>query len=114
GRLAKNRYFPLRWLVRWVDEYRGFDGVVAAAREWGERRVAARDPRPFFLLLHTYQVHDYYLYDPPVDDGELERGPELSARFAGRLSVHPSELLTASQDDLDAFRRIYEGRIRAV
>ena len=113
-RLAKNRYFPLRWLVRRVDEVRGFEGVVGAVREWGERRREARDARPFFLLLHTYQVHDYYLYDPPVDDGQRDSGPEFSERFAGRLSVHPSELLTASQADLDVFRGLYAGRVGAV
>lgn len=113
-RLAKNRYFPLLWLVRWVDEVRGFEGVLAAARAWGERRKEARDDRPFFLLLHTYQVHDYYLYDPPLDEARRGSRSELSARFAGRLSVHPSELAAASQADLDVFRALYEGRVRAL
>ncbi len=113
-RLAKNRYFPLLWLVRWVDEVRAFEGVLAAAQTWSERRSEARDGRPFFLLLHTYQVHDYYLYDPPLDDAPRASGPGFSARFAGRLSVHPSELLAASQDDLDGFRARYEGRVRAL
>jgi arylsulfatase A-like enzyme len=112
-RLAKNRYFPLRRVVRWVDENRGFEGVVAAARAWGAERSAS-DTRPFFVLLHTYQVHDYYIYDPPVDDGVLEDGPGFSERFAGRLSVHPSELTAAAQADLDVFRRFYQGRVRAV
>jgi len=113
-RLAKNRYVPLRWLVRWVDEFRGFAGVVAGARAWGEERKASGDTRPFFLLLHTYQVHDYYIYDPPVDDRVLEDGPGLSERFADRFSVHPSELSTATQADLDVFHRLYQGRVRAV
>jgi arylsulfatase A-like enzyme len=111
-RLAKNRYFPLRPLVRWVDEYRGFAGVTAAAREWAEQRRAHGDRRPFLLFLHTYQVHDYYLYDPPVDDEVLASAG--SAPFSGRLSVHPSELAAAPQADLDRFRRIYEARIGAV
>jgi hypothetical protein len=55
-RVAKNRYAPLLFLVRWVDEYRGFEGVVAAARAWGAERTRAGDARPFFLFLHTYQV----------------------------------------------------------
>jgi arylsulfatase A-like enzyme len=113
-RLAKNRYFPLRWLVRWVDESRGFEGVVAAARAWSEERRASGDARPFFLLLHTYQVHDYYIYDPPVDDAVLDGGPGLSQRFANRLSVNPRELSGASQADLEAFQRIYLARVRAV
>jgi arylsulfatase A-like enzyme len=113
-RLAKNRYFPLLWLVRWVDEVRGFEGVLAAARAWGERRRESRDERPFFLLLHTYQVHDYYIYDPQLDDAARRGRPGLSPRFAGRLSVHPSELLAASQADLDVFRALYQGRVRAL
>jgi arylsulfatase A-like enzyme len=113
-RVAKNRYLPLRWLVRWVDEYLGFEGVVDAARAWGERRGRERDERPFFLLLHTYQVHDYYLYDPPGDDAEAAGGSELSHRFARRQSVHPGELSAATQADLDAFRKRYLARVRAV
>lgn len=113
-RLAKNRYFPLFWLVRWIDEVRGFDGVLAAARAWGERRMESGDQRPFFLLLHTYQVHDYYIYDPPLDDEMQSARAGMSARFAGRLSAHPSELVSAAQRDLDAFRAVYLGRVRAV
>ena len=48
-RVAKNRYFPARWFVRWVDEYRGLAGVLDAAVHWGEQR--AERERPFFLFL---------------------------------------------------------------
>ncbi len=112
-RLARNRYLPQRWFVRAVDEYRGLEGVVDAVRRWGERRERERDRRPFFLFLHTYQVHDYYLYDSPVDDAVLD-GAAFSPRFARRLSVHPDELLDASQADLDLFRELYRARVAAV
>lgn len=108
--LAKNRYAPLRFLVRAVDEYVGLAGVLEAAEAW----LAAGEPRPTFLLLHTYQAHDYYLYDADTDDALHAAGPWPSERFARRLSVHPSELGGASQADLDHFRAVYRARIAAI
>jgi len=109
-RLAKNRYAPLRALVRMADESLGLAGGFGAAERW----VDAEPRRPKFLFLHTYQVHDYYLADPDVDDEVAARVAAPSARFAGRLTVHPSELATASQADLDYFRELYRGRVQAV
>ena len=106
--LAKNRYLPLRPLVRAVDEYRGLAGVLEAAERW----LARGDGRPTFLLLHTYQAHDYYLYDADTDDAVLARG--APARFATRLSVHPGELAGATQAELDHFRALYRARIAAL
>ena len=108
-RLAKNRYLPVRWLVRMIDESIGLEGVSAAALAWAE----GAGPGPKFLFLHTYQVHDYYIYDPQ-DDPVLASQPEPSKRFAGRFSVHPDELLEASQADLEHFRGVYHGRVDAV
>jgi len=106
--LAKNRYMPLRPLVRFVDEYRGLAGVLEAAERWLERG----DGRPTFLLLHTYQAHDYYLYDGDTDDAVLAQG--APARFARRLSVHPGEFVGATQAELDHFRALYRARIAAL
>src|SRR6185436_20685034 len=61
-----------------------------------------------------YQVHDYYLYDPDLDDPVRAARPPPSADFAGRLSVHPGELAHASQDDLEYFRALYLGRVAAL
>ena len=110
-RVAKNRYFPLRAAVRWVDEYPGARGLVDAALAWLER---LEDDRPLFMLVHSYEAHDYYLYHPHVDDAFLDELPSPSERFAGRLSVHPSELEGASQEDLDWFETIYRRRIEHV
>jgi arylsulfatase A-like enzyme len=109
-RVARNRYVPQRWLVRLADEQRGLAGVLGSALRWAE----GEPRRPKLLLLHTYQVHDYYLYDPDTDDAVLEAGPSPSARFAGRLSVHPSELLDASAADLAHFRALYDARVAAI
>jgi len=109
-RLAKNRFFPLHWLVRAVDESLGMEGIAQAAEEW----AAGPESRPRFLLLHTYQVHDYYIYDPNLDDEVLATLPEASDAFDGRLSVRPTELTRASQEDLDHFRALYQGRVRSV
>lgn len=106
--LAKNRYLPLRPLVRAVDEYRGLAGVLDAAERW----LARGDGRPTFLLLHTYQAHDYYLYDADTDDAVRTGG--APPRFAARLSVHPGELADATQEELDHFRALYRARIAAL
>ena len=109
-RLAKNRYWPLPWLVRAVDEFRGLAGVLDAAKTWAARAGS----RPKLLFLHTYQVHDYYLYDPDVDDEVRARGPAPSAEFAGRATVNPRELAHAAQSDLDYFHALYRQRVAAV
>ncbi len=110
-RLAKNRYLPLRALVRWVDEHPGVRGVRAAAEEW----LAERDrERPVFVLLHSYEAHDYYLYHPRVDDPLRATLPPPSERFRGRLSVHPEELVDASAADLAWFEAIYTARVAHV
>ena len=110
-RIAKNRYLPLRPVVRWVREYAGSAGLRDAARSW----LARRDPaRPCFLLVHSYEVHDYYLYHPDPDDGVAAPGAGPSGRFRRRLSVHPEELWKAKQSDLDWFRGIYAARVASV
>ncbi|MFT7663552.1 MAG: arylsulfatase A-like enzyme [Planctomycetota bacterium] len=107
-RLAKNRYFSFRPLLRHINEFGGLPSVVTKVHEWLDVRSTER---PYFLLVHTYQIHDYYIYHPDPDDEVMESLGPLSATFAGRLSVHPSELIGASQADLDWFHGIYKGRI---
>lgn len=109
-RIAKNRYLPWRGLVRAVDEQVGLAGVLGAAQAW----VASSPPGPRFLFLHTYQVHDYYLYDPDLDDEVRATLRPPSSAFRERLSVHPAEFVRASQDDLEYFRGLYLGRVAAV
>ncbi|HED67045.1 MAG TPA: hypothetical protein ENJ09_15995 [Planctomycetes bacterium] len=105
-RLLKNRYLTSDRLVSWVGEYLGSEGLARAAlADWRER-----DPeRPSFLLLHTYEVHDYYLRRPELD-GPV--GPVPAGHFAGRFSIHPSELQGASAEELHHFERIYRHRAR--
>jgi arylsulfatase A-like enzyme len=66
-----------------VDPVDRFDHAVARAMEWiGGRRA------PFFLFLHTYEIHHPYTPDP--DRLEL-----FDAGYAGSLPAHVSvELLT--------------------
>ena len=110
-RLAKNRYLPVRALLARVNEFGGMRAVRARVNEW----LGARSTeRPFFLMVHTYQVHDYYIYHPDPDDQVLDSLGPISERFAGRLSVHPSEFLSATQSDLDWFRALYDNRLRHV
>lgn len=110
-RAAKNRYFPQRWLLKYVQEFGGMPELRKRVNNW----LALRDSsRPFFLLVHSYQVHDYYIYDASTDADVLAQGLEFSAQFEGRLSVPPSELTGAAQSDLDSFRALYEARLTHV
>ena len=107
-RAIRNRFAPQRWLLRFVHEA----GGVVRLRERVEDWLDHRDPaRPFFLLVHTYEVHDYYLYHADPDDELRAEGHLLAPRFEGRLSVHPSEIATASQAELDRFHAVYEKRL---
>ncbi len=111
-RFAKNRYATQRWLVRWIDEFPGVSGLRRAAEAW----YAERDrSRPAFLLVHTYEVHDYYLYHAGVDERADAFGADnADDRFAHRLSVHPAELQHATQPELDRFHSIYAARLEHV
>jgi len=110
-RLAKNRFLPLEPILGWVQEYPGIDGILGAARTW----LGKRDPtRPYFLVLHSYEVHDYYLRHPECDRDIRPTDFGLSARFQGRQSIHPGELVDASQGDLDYFEAIYLHRLQHV
>lgn len=110
-RAAKNRYLPLRPLLARVNEFGGTRELGRRVRVW----LAEREPdRPWLLLLHTYQVHDYYIYHPEPDAPLRAAGGVPEGELARRLSVHPSELLGATQEELDWFRRVYEGRIAYV
>ena len=104
-RLAKSRFLPLPFVVRTVGEYRGLGGAFDALQAW-----PIEEERPFLLFVHSYQVHDYYLYDPRTDDAvrQERKQPE---RFAKRMSIHPSELQDATQEELDWFRAIYDARL---
>ncbi len=107
-RVAKNRFAPLFGIVRAVREYRGLRGGLDAVRAWHPE-----PERPFFLFVHSYQVHDYYLYDPRTDDAVRDRRTP-PPRFAKRFSVHPDELSYADADELDWFRAIYDERLSDV
>jgi arylsulfatase A-like enzyme len=105
-RLAKNRYRPLRPLLRQLQEF----GGVELLRERVEGWLEERDPsRPFFLLVHSYQVHDYYIYHANSDDPLFATGGP-PASLGRRLTVHPDELPHASKEEIEWFHRVYSER----
>jgi arylsulfatase A-like enzyme len=110
-RLVKNRWMPLRWVLRHVNEFEGVPRLGRQVERWLERR----DPgRPFFLLVHTYQVHDYYIYQPVPDDPLLAaRGgpPEAIGR---RLWMHPDELVRSGPEVVSWFHEVYRRRVEYV
>ncbi|MEW6074254.1 MAG: sulfatase, partial [Planctomycetota bacterium] len=110
-RLIRNRYYPLRFAVRRLGDYGGLPLLAARLERW----LAGRDrTRPFFLLVHTYQVHDYYLYQPAPDDSlRAERGGQ-PAPLGNRLTIHPYELQGFPPEVVEWFHAVYRRRIAHV
>ena len=94
---------------------RGFRGVLPQARTWWEkRRRQGRDEEPFFLFLHSYDIHCPYWpaepwrsewagdYEGPLDLRSL-CGPPAFQRF---FEVHPP-----SEEELDHLGRMYDGGV---
>jgi arylsulfatase A-like enzyme len=93
--------------------------TLAAALAWARQE----DPRPFFLLVHTYEVHSYFLGKPahhafarrelPGYQGPLrEWGIRDLSEPAGPQVV--DALLGASADDIAYVRALYRGAVAEV
>jgi arylsulfatase A-like enzyme len=90
--------------------------TVEAASEW----VRHDDPRPFFLLLHTYEVHSYFLGKPRHREFARKEQPGYDGPFrdwAVRDFSQPAgpqvidALLEADDDDLAYVRALYRGAV---
>ena len=86
-----------------------FTENVAAARRWMAKRLTA----PFFVFLHTYQVHTPYAPPPPYDlmfdpgyDGPYRSQFTLEDR--ARLGPHPA----LEPSVLGHLQALYDGEIR--
>jgi arylsulfatase A-like enzyme len=114
-RVGRNRFAPFWPVVNSVDASGGLALGARHALEWMKRRDLSR---PCFLVVHTYQVHDYYLYQARWDDAEgsfTSARPRFPKRFEGRLWVHPDEIADGlSADDVESLRRIYAHRVALV
>jgi arylsulfatase A-like enzyme len=107
-RLLKNRWLPLQSLVERIESrYGGVSALSKRVAVWMRRR----DPnRPFFLFVHTYQVHDYFTYDEG-SDGSLSS----ASRSPGvRDSIEPEKLIESTQEQLDWCHAVYQGRVALV
>lgn len=111
-RVARNRWFPLLPLIRRLPRSGGMQRVVDCAVDWLEVRDRSR---PFFLFVHTYQVHDYYLYQGVWDDSVATAGSPFAGRFRGRLWVAPEEIAAGiTAEEAAAFAQIYRHRVELV
>jgi arylsulfatase A-like enzyme len=90
--------------------------TLRAALAW----VGKDDPRPFFLLVHTYEVHSYFLGKPehhafarrelPAYQGPFrEWGIRDLTKPAGPQVI--DALLGADEDDLAYVRALYRGAV---
>ncbi len=105
-RVIRNRFLPIRPLLQFLEQSGGLELVGERALDWLQRR---RDERPFFLFLHSYQVHDYYVHQPSWD----ETSPDsFGGCFAGRLWIHPDEILEHStHEEVEVLSAIYRRRV---
>jgi arylsulfatase A-like enzyme len=93
--------------------------TVEAALEW----VRQDDSNPFFLLLHTYEVHSYFLGKPRHHEAARSEWPAYEGPFrdwrirdlsqpAGPQVI--AALLEANEDDLAYVRSLYRGAVAEV
>lgn len=91
--------------------------TVDAALEWVERQGEAR---PFFLLVHTYEAHSYFLGKPAHHAFACREHPDYRGPFrewAVRDFSRPAAeqvttaLLKASPDDIAYVRSLYRGAV---
>lgn len=90
--------------------------TLAAALDW----VRKDDPRPFLLLVHTYEVHSYFLGKPEHHALAQRERPAYQGAFrewAIRDLAQPAgpqvidALLGASEDDVAYVRALYRGAL---
>jgi len=85
--------------------------AVDRAKPW----LSSRQGRPFFLFLHTYQVHQPYEPPPPYDtlfDPDY-RGP-YEKRFTDRDRYEVEQAHGLDQAGLRHVQALYDGEIRAM
>ncbi|HSD66818.1 MAG TPA: sulfatase, partial [Vicinamibacteria bacterium] len=90
--------------------------TLAAALAW----VRKDDPRPFFLLVHTYEVHSYFLGKPEHHAFARRERPSYAGPFR-EWGIHDltkpagpqviDALLGANEDDLAYVRALYRGAL---
>jgi len=103
-----------------IDAAATFEAGIAQLRDWDDG-----DPQPFFLFLHTVQVHDPYL--PPARERALFTSPDYAgsiisdraelakrASLSGRRVVDEFWQLVDLEDpaDLRHLRALYDACIR--
>lgn len=92
---------------------RRFTEIVAKAEDW----LAAGRPLPFFLFLHTYEVHLPYQPPPPYDT--MFAAPGYTGLFAGGMSDAQFAAMLKSDDwipnaALPQLEALYDGGIRSM
>jgi len=89
----------------------------------GARRWLEANPKaPFFLMIHTYEAHDYFAIAPQVRDHAIHAMPDYNGRFR-QWSVRNAEsagveiidsLLGASASDIAFVRALYQAAVTRV
>ncbi len=104
---------------RFFDEFvQHFGGFSTASRRVGEWLERPHD-RPFFLFVHTYDVHLPYDPPPPYDTAFLPEyqgwvnGPEsrLAVQQFGQVELLAEDRQTPNPQDLDKLVALYDGGI---
>jgi arylsulfatase A-like enzyme len=100
---------------RYVEIRDRFGQTVTAAVEWLQQRPAG----PFFLFLHTYEVHHPYAPPPQVlelfEDGYAGALPnEITLRHCRQINGREEPPLEIDEADLDHIVATYDAGIRSV
>ena len=94
-----------------------FEWAVQQSESWLTARAQRGDDRPFFLFLHTYEVH--HPYTPSPQDFALFADPNYRGALPKGISVEWLERLNQRQrrpspEDLAYIEAAYDGEIRSV
>jgi len=93
----------------YASDKRGLAGQVALAREW----LGSLGPRPFFLFVHTYDVH--CPYDPPERHRRLfEESCEGRLSFKGTCGKAYFNRLDLTPEETEHVARHYDAGVRHV
>ena len=97
---------PIRRFRDRFDLAGGFHRVVDRAVDWWR----SEPPEPFFLFLHTYEVHDYMSVHAWWDDLARSKGLD-DARLAELAAIGERSVNHWPEETFDDFRLLYEAAL---
>ncbi len=108
GGFLSGKYGMDRGFTVYEDHHKEAREAFSRAAEW----MMQENPEPYFLFIHTYEIHDYFMRKP----GYLKR---LRTKYDGEYSPDGSSILEAfgkggkdfSEEDISYIRSLYQAAL---